>query len=276
MWTEESFWETVSIYQLKINICKIKSKSWKQRAEICHTRFIKHTWGNMTAERFQASPHKERFTNNNTFLITSCDACWEQNARLWVLLFPSLCRLSGLLSALNRWNKDTVSFFFKGVTVTSDIFTSVNSINGVLQRSAVRAPPSKRNPSCDKANKWKRLAGPQGFTPRGQVAARSIGAQGIPTVSACQWCLKPNGMSYEVGGTGTYSSYIYYIVSDGMVARTTVLTTVPPCSQYIRAVPRRAALSLHLCLRRSDRLSCISVTTQVNKKPKVILFSHLL
>lgn len=140
MWTEESFWETVLIYHLKINICKIKSKSWKQRAEICHTRFIKHAWGNMTAERFQASPHKERF-NNNTFLITSCDACWEQNARLWVLLFPSLRRLSGLLSALNHWKKDTVSFFLKGVTVTSDIFTSVNSINGVLRRSAMRALP---------------------------------------------------------------------------------------------------------------------------------------
>lgn len=115
----------------------------------------------------------------------------------------------------------TLCFIF----VSSDIFTSVNSINGDLQRSTEQMEPQLRQ-----SKQMKMARGPQRlYTSRASRCAFHRHS-GNPDCILPSLINMRSGMTYEVGGTGSYLFSKWRIVSDGIVARPTVLTTVPPCS----------------------------------------------
>lgn len=145
------------------------------------------------------------------------------------------------LAEPNRQNKD------KFCCVTSDIST-VNSINVALQRSVAPAPLSKQNHSWDEANQWKWLAGLEGFTPCWRVATHCTGTQGIPTVSLCLWLT--GLMEWVTKLVALQPIHLIKWCSQRWAGRFWQHCLHVHCKY--ESCPRRAALSSHLCLHRSD------------------------
>lgn len=171
---------------------------------------------------------------------------------------------------LNNWISTaeikTLCFIF----VSSDIFTSVNSINGDLQRSTEQMEPQLRQ-----SKQMKMAHGPQRlYTSRASRCAFHRHS-GNPDCILPSLINMRSGMSYEVGGTGSYLFYKWRSQRrDRRPAHSfdnsaSMFTVNMSLGRWSCSKPA----SVFTPLGPTERYFC---RIQVDKKLPVILFSHRL